>query len=197
MSARFTRAERASNRPREFILKEPPQRRRSITSRRPSAGKGRKIFKIKSRSPAETKKIAGRLGRRLGPGDVVTLQGELGAGKTTFAKGLAKALGVRSENEVSSPTFVIIHEYEARHQIAGGQARMPIYHLDWYRLVHVEGADRELAEECLDGRAVTFIEWPERGKELLPDRRIEVHLAHAGDSTREIEIRALGKKLEL
>lgn len=119
----------------------------------------------------------------------MTLSGELGAGKTTFAKGLAKALGVRSEKEVSSPTFVIIHEYEGR---------LPVYHLDWYRLDRVEGTDRRLAEECFDGRAVTLIEWPERGKEILPDRRVDVKLAHKGKELRQIEMRShaeLGDRL--
>ena len=139
------------------------------------------VLKLQSRSAAETKKIAGRLGAGLRPGDVVTLSGELGAGKTTFAKGLAKALGVRSEKEVSSPTFVIIHEYEGR---------LPVYHLDWYRLERVEGADRQLAEECFDGKAVTLIEWPERGKEILPDKRIDVKISHAGANLRRVEIRS-------
>jgi len=138
------------------------------------------VLKIKSRSAAQTKKIARDLGKKLEAGDVVTLQGELGAGKTTFVKGLAKALGVRSEKEVSSPTFVVIHEYSGR---------LPLYHLDWYRLEYVKGADREMAEECFSGKGVTLVEWPERGKALLPRKRCEVHLRHAGASSRNIEIR--------
>ena len=152
------------------------------------------VFKMRSRSASETKKIAHKLGRLLRAGDVVALNGELGAGKTTFVKGVAKALGVRSESEVSSPTFVIIHEYAAC---------LPVYHLDWYRLKNVAGADRELAEECFDGRAVALIEWPERGKDVLPKQRIEVYLSHSrrGDrpvapTTRVIEIWAIGKKYE-
>lgn len=137
-------------------------------------------LKKRSSSASETKKIARELARKLGPGDVVTLRGELGAGKTTFAKGLAKGLGVRSEKEVSSPTFVIIHEYEGR---------LPLYHLDWYRLERVAGADREMAEECFSGEGVTLVEWPERGKALLPRHHFDVHLRHAGATSRTIEIR--------
>lgn len=152
-----------------------------------------KTLKKQSHSAAETKRIARSLARNLGAGDVVALSGELGSGKTTFAKGLAKALGVRSEREVSSPTFVIIHEYSAR---------LPVFHLDWYRLERVEDADRDLAEECFEARGVTLVEWPERGKDVLPSERIEVRLSHGrrgsarpcGLKTRTIEIRALGKK---
>jgi tRNA threonylcarbamoyladenosine biosynthesis protein TsaE len=144
-----------------------------------------KPFKKKSRSAAETKKIAGALARHLAAGDVVALSGELGSGKTTFAKGLAKGLGVRTEREVSSPTFVLIHEYSGR---------LPVFHLDWYRLEKVEGADRDMAEECFDAPGVTLVEWPERGRALLPRERIEVRLKHAGQGRRAIEIRVLGKK---
>ena len=147
----------------------------------------KQVFKMKTNSPAETKKLARELGRNLRAGDVLALRGELGAGKTTFAKGVAKALGVRSEAEVSSPTFVIIHEYEAR---------VPIYHLDWYRLKTVEGSDREFAEECFQAPGVTFVEWPERGTDVLPKQRIEVCLSHAGGRSRTIRIHALGKKYE-
>lgn len=146
-----------------------------------------KRVKKKSRSASQTKAIARALASGLRAGDVVTLSGELGAGKTTFAKGLVKALGARSEREVSSPTFVIIHEYNAR---------VPVYHLDWYRLERVEGADRELAQECFDGGGVTLVEWPERGRGVLPAQRLEVRLSHGGGSLRHIELRAKGKKYE-
>lgn len=143
------------------------------------------LLKMRSLSAAETKKIARELGRKLKAGDVVTLQGSLGAGKTTFAKGLAKALGVRSEKDVSSPTFVLIHEYSGD---------LPLYHLDWYRLESVEGTDRELAEECFSGKGVTLVEWPERGVGVVPAERIEVRLQHQGASKRTIEIRGVGSR---
>ncbi len=146
-----------------------------------------KVFRKESRSAAETKKVARELAKKLSRGDVVTLSGELGAGKTTFAKGLVKGLGARSERDVSSPTFVLIHEY---------RARLPVYHLDWYRLERVVGTDRELAEECFDANGVTLIEWPERGKTVLPRERLEVKLSHRGGSRRKVEIRPVGKKYE-
>ncbi len=118
----------------------------------------------------------------------MALSGELGAGKTTFVKGVAKGLGVRSEKEVASPTFVLIHEYKGK---------FPVYHLDWYRLPAVEGPDELLAQECFEGAGVTLVEWPERGKDLLPKKRIEVYLSHRAASTpthRLIRIQFYGKK---
>jgi tRNA threonylcarbamoyladenosine biosynthesis protein TsaE len=144
-----------------------------------------RIIKFKSFSVADTKKVGRALGRRLKLKDVVTLRGELGAGKTTLVKGIAKGLGVRSEKEVASPTFVLIHEY---------RGRFPIYHLDWYRLARVEGPDEALAQECFDAEAVTLIEWPQRGKAVLPRERIEVKIFHSGPSSRSIEVYASGKK---
>ena len=145
-------------------------------------------LRFKSKSAAETKKIGRSLARILDVdrNDVVALTGELGAGKTTFAKGVLKGLGVvRSEKDVTSPTFVIIHEYST-----------PFYvnHIDWYRLPKVQGADREMAEECL-GEGITLVEWPERGKELLPAERFEVHISYGPQGTRLIRIVAKGKEL--
>ena len=146
-----------------------------------------KPIKFKTRTALETKRIARQLGRQLNPGDVVALRGPLGAGKTTFAKGLAKGLGVRSERQVSSPTFVLIHEYAAR---------FPVYHLDWYRLERVEGSDRQLAAECFEGNGVTLVEWPDRGENLLPEDHIEVRLQHRKPAGRVIEIRAFGERFK-
>jgi tRNA threonylcarbamoyladenosine biosynthesis protein TsaE len=126
-----------------------------------------RIVTFKSRSAGETKKVGRLLGRRLKPKDVVTLG------------------GVRSEKEVASPTFVLIHEYKGR---------FPVYHLDWYRLARVEGPDSALAEECFEAPAVTLVEWPERGNALLPKERIEVKISHCGLTCRNIRIRAMGSK---
>ena len=147
----------------------------------------KKIFQIKTHSAAETKKFGKKFGGLLRAGDVVALEGELGAGKTTLVKGIAKGLGVQSERAVSSPTFVLIHEYQGREKI---------YHLDWYRLKSVKDADAELAEECFSSNAVALVEWPKRGKPLLPKQRIEIELSHDGGSSRKIKLRFIGKKYE-
>ena len=130
-----------------------------------------RTISLTSHSAAETKKIGRILAKFLKAGDVVTLQGGLGAGKTTLVKGIAKGLGVPSENAVSSPTFVLVHEYHGRKRI---------FHLDWYRLKTLSDTDADLAEECFSSDAVTLVEWPERGKEIIPAGSLRIRLSHRG-----------------
>jgi tRNA threonylcarbamoyladenosine biosynthesis protein TsaE len=135
------------------------------------------------RTASDTETIAlGRdLARTLPSHAVVLLIGNLGAGKTTLAKGIVAGLGAAAPEEVSSPTFTLIHEY------GGGR----VYHIDLYRLEEA----RELAtlglEEIFDRDAVVLIEWGERFPDYMPERRIEIRLQTAGDETREIEVTAL------
>ena len=143
-----------------------------------------RLIKYLSRSSAETRKIGQKIGVLLGPGMVVALIGELGAGKTTFVKGIAKGLGVPKGQEVLSPSFVLIHEYQGREKV---------YHLDWYRLKDIEGADRQFAEECFHSKGITLVEWAQRGKGILPDERIEIRLEHKGPGSRSIAVAAKGK----
>ncbi len=140
-----------------------------------------------SNSPSETKKIGGGIGRLLRENDVVALEGDLGSGKTTLVKGIAKGLGVSSEREVASPSFILIHEY---------QARKKIYHIDWYRLKSVQGMDALLAEECFRSQGVALVEWADRGKTILPSERILIRLKHRGPVTRAITVSAKGQKYE-
>ena len=135
-----------------------------------------KIFT--SHSAKETKAFGKKLARTLKKGDVVALHGELGTGKTTLVKGIAQGFGINPD-KVSSPTFVVIHEYKWRTKI---------FHIDWYRLARVEGVDASLAEEGFRANAVTLIEWPERGKALLPRKHICVKLEHGGQNKRIIQI---------
>lgn len=134
---------------------------------------------LRTDSPQKTKRIGKILGKYFSSGAVVALQGELGAGKTTLVKGIAKGLGVASEKTVSSPTFVLIHEYVGCKKI---------YHLDWYRLPRVEGADESMAEECFASQGVTLVEWPERGRSLLPSRTVRIQLSHKGPRSRLITL---------
>ena len=133
---------------------------------------------ILTNSAAQTKKIGQALGHFLRSGDVVALEGPLGVGKTTLVKGIAKGLGFAKERSVASPTFVLMHEY---------QGRESVHHLDWYRLVRVAGVDAEMAEECFTS-GVTLIEWPERGKTLLPPGAWRVTIEHRGPSSRRLSI---------
>ena len=127
-------------------------------------------------SPAETEALAARLAERLGPGDVVTISGELGAGKTTFVRGAARALGVAGP--VSSPTFTIGHRYDAP---------TPVAHLDLYRIVGLDPEEWGDLEPYFDG-TVVFVEWPEHGGDWLPEARAVVTLGHVDESHRSVRI---------
>jgi tRNA threonylcarbamoyladenosine biosynthesis protein TsaE len=127
-------------------------------------------------SPDETEALGARLAQRLRPGDVVTISGELGAGKTTFVRGAARALGVTGP--VSSPTFTIGHRYEAP---------TPVAHLDLYRIAGLDPEEWGDLEPYFDG-TVAFVEWPEHGGDWLPKARAVVTLGHVDESHRSVRI---------
>ncbi len=120
-------------------------------------------------TPEETEALAAELARRLSVGDVVTVGGELGAGKTTFVRGACAALGVRER--VTSPTYTIGHRYHGD--------GVEISHLDLYRFQGVSAAEWGDLEPYFDG-AIAFVEWPEAGEGVLPAPRFRVRLRHAG-----------------
>ena len=128
-------------------------------------------------SPEETEDLAGKLAERLAPGDVVTVAGELGAGKTTFVRGACNALGVR--DRVTSPTYTIGHRYQ------GG--RGDVSHLDLYRFTEVSAAEWGDLEPYFED-AIAFVEWPEAGAGVLPPARYAVRLRHAGEARRMVSI---------
>ncbi len=138
-------------------------------------------------SAKETMAFGKKVGNFLKAGDVVALQGALGAGKTTWVKGVCQGLKVPVSTEVASPTFVVIHEYQGREKV---------FHLDWYRLKKVEGADRDFAQECFSSKAVTFVEWPERGRGCLPLQTIWFSFGHVSPNTRKLKI-SPGRKTRL
>lgn len=126
----------------------------------------------------ETVALGRRLAERLEPGDVLALQGDLGAGKTHLAKGIAAGLGL-DPAAVTSPTFTIVQEHD------GG--RLPLLHLDLYR-VETEGELARLGlDELLDGDAVALVEWPERGHGWLPENTVWLRLTHDGGDRRRVE----------
>jgi tRNA threonylcarbamoyladenosine biosynthesis protein TsaE len=128
-------------------------------------------------SPEETQALAGELAGGLVTGDVVTVSGELGTGKTTFVRGACIALGVRER--VTSPTYTIGHRY---HGSAGD-----VSHLDLYRFSGVSAAEWGDLEPYFDD-AIAFVEWPEAGAGALPPPRYEVRMRHAGDARRVVSI---------
>jgi len=130
-----------------------------------------------SASPEETAALGAELAEGLNPGDVVLVTGELGAGKTTFVRGACRALGVTEP--VTSPTFTIGSRYHGR---------LPVAHLDLYRLEGLRDEDPALLDDYLTPDAVAFVEWPEvAGAELPPPRR-RVHLSHLGGDRRRVEL---------
>lgn len=135
---------------------------------------------IGSDGPERTEAVAAELAGQLEPGDVVLITGGLGAGKTTFVRGAARALGV--EEPVTSPTFTIGQTYEGR---------IAVSHLDLYRLsggAGLEGEDPGLLDDYLTADAIAFVEWPEVAEGVIPDPAAIVELSHAGGDRREITI---------
>lgn len=132
-----------------------------------------------SQSPEQTEAAAAEMARALVGGECLALHGDLGAGKTCFVRGLVRGLGGKQRG-VSSPTFVLLNVYE------GG--RLPVYHLDAYRVSGAEDFDAIGFTELLEQGGVVVVEWAERVASLLPERRIDVTLEHLGGDRREIQI---------
>ena len=128
-------------------------------------------------TPEQTATAGEALGRTLGPGDVVALYGELGAGKTCFVQGLVRGLGVTTQ--ATSPTFVLVNEY---------RGRLPVHHVDAYRT----GSLTELMDlgllDLFGGDGVTLLEWADRAEPLLPARAIRVRIEGLGDEPRAVMI---------
>jgi tRNA threonylcarbamoyladenosine biosynthesis protein TsaE len=144
-------------------------------------------LEFRSDSSEQTRRLAAALGRNLRPGDLVALEGELGAGKTCFVRGLAEGLGL-DPAQVSSPTFVIAHEYEPS---KAGEGAATLIHVDAYRLPTGDDLETIGWSEIIErGEAIIALEWPARVADALPRDRIDVRLEHAGDHARAITITA-------
>ncbi len=140
-------------------------------------------------SGEETQSLGTRLGRLLGPGDIVLLFGDLGAGKTTLTQGMARGMGVNPDEYVRSPTFTLINEY---------RGNFPIYHIDLYRLDSLAEIENIGLEETLLGCGVSIVEWAEKliqnpgeAPALGITRRIEVEISDLGENERRLEIRPM------
>lgn len=141
------------------------------------------ILALESKSPGETFKLGELLGSMAGPGDIFCLSGDLGAGKTVLAKGVAAGLGV--EGRVASPTFTLINEH---------RGRLPFYHMDVYRL----GGPEDMAdlgyEEYFYGPGVTLVEWAEIIAGVLPEERLDISIAREGEDLRNIKVEPRGDR---
>jgi tRNA threonylcarbamoyladenosine biosynthesis protein TsaE len=130
-----------------------------------------------SESPADTEAAGAELAADLGPGDVVLVSGDLGAGKTTFVRGACRALGV--EGPVTSPTFEIGHLYDGRVGIA---------HVDLYRLPSLDREEPGLLDDYVTPERIAFIEWPGEDVEMLADATARVRIEHLGGDRRRVTV---------
>ncbi|MDQ0216470.1 tRNA threonylcarbamoyladenosine biosynthesis protein TsaE [Oikeobacillus pervagus] len=142
-----------------------------------------KKYEFISNDLSETNQFAKTLANLLEPGTVILLEGDLGAGKTTFTKGIAEGLGIK--RVVNSPTFTIIKEY---------QGRMPLYHMDVYR---VKDSCEDLGfDEYFYGEGVTVVEWAHLIQEQLPDEYLEISIYHGGLNGRNFLLNPVGQRYE-
>ena len=143
-------------------------------------------FEFFSRSPEQTRRIGMRLGGLLQPGDLICLQGDLGAGKTTLVQGMAQGWG--SLDAVSSPTFILVNEYR---RPDGSQ----LFHMDAYRLESgLEAA--ELDPDLMLVEGALIVEWPERITSVLPDEELRINLEHIGEEQRQMRFKAKGSRYD-
>jgi len=138
-------------------------------------------YSIETRSELQTKQLAEKLALLLKVGDVLTLEGDLGAGKTTFTKGLAQGLGVK--RTVNSPTFTIVKEYPGE---------LKLYHMDVYRL---ENSDEDIGfDEYFHGNGVTVIEWAHFIEEHLPEDLLNINITYIDEQTRLLQFTPKGSR---
>jgi len=142
------------------------------------------MFDVVTASPEQTWRIGKVLGQLLQPGDTVCLYGDLGAGKTSFAYGIALGLEVK-EQYITSPTFTLVNEYKGR---------VPFYHIDLYRLKGTEDLENIGFRDYLGSDGVTVIEWAERAEDELPAEFLSIYLSYVDDTGREIGFLAEGER---
>ena len=135
-----------------------------------------------SRSAAETRELGEHLAAELQPGDIILLEGPLGAGKSELARGVAKGLGV--QETVTSPSFTILNVYES--------GRIPLYHFDWYRLENPDELYEMGLEEYLGGNGAALVEWPGQAPEALPADFLMIEILPEGENVRTFRIHRHG-----
>jgi len=144
------------------------------------------LKEVTSESQKETMQLGARLAKLLKPGDIVCLYGDLGTGKTTFVKGMAKGLKI-SETEVHSPTFVLMNLYEGR---------VPLFHFDFYRLDDIQQIGMIGYDEFLYDDGIAVVEWAEKLKSLTPKEYLHIQLKHQNHNKRLIRMSARGQRYQ-
>lgn len=142
------------------------------------------VVEILSTNVEQTQALGARLGQVVQAGDVIALQGDLGAGKTNFAQGIARGLGV--SEDVNSPTFILANEYTS--------GRLSLYHVDAYRVQDAAEAEGFGLDDYLYGDGVTVIEWAERVRDALPQDRLWIELEYMSENERLLRVTAAGNR---
>ena len=140
-------------------------------------------LEIISHSPEETQKIGVRIGDLAQPGDIFLLVGELGAGKTCLTQGIAWGLGIKEY--AASPSFMLIREL---------YGRLPLYHIDFYRLDHLEEIAQLGLDDYLYGKGVSVVEWADKGLSLLPEEHLLIEISYLSDTERNLKLKPSGKR---
>jgi tRNA threonylcarbamoyladenosine biosynthesis protein TsaE len=140
-------------------------------------------LKIVSRSPEQTQNLGFKLGKLADPGDIFLLVGDLGTGKTCLTQGIANGLDILEYTH--SPSFVLMREY---------QGRLPLYHVDLYRLDNIEEIVNLGLDEYLEGKGLCVIEWADRGMTVLPQNHLLIKLSHVAENERIFEFEPHGKR---
>lgn len=135
---------------------------------------------ITTKSPEETIAFGRSLADELRPPLLVLLRGDLGAGKTTLVKGIAEGLGAASQDDVTSPTFTLIHEYRA--------PKVTLYHIDLYRIDTARELETLALDDLISGNSILLIEWGEKFPHLQRDQDLEITLERVGESRRRIQL---------
>ena len=139
------------------------------------------------KSVEETLRFGERLGKLLKAGDIIALTGELGSGKTTLVKGIARGMGVKDPSHVNSPSFVILKEHKGR---------IPLYHFDVYRLDDPSSMETTGYKDFFYGSGASVIEWASKIRELLPDEYLDVELTVTGEDERRLAIEGRGRRYD-
>lgn len=138
---------------------------------------------FKTENPEETQTLGEKLGKTLKRGDIIALVGDLGTGKTCLTQGIARGVGIASDEVVNSPSYILINEYNGK---------IPIYHIDLYRLENSEDIAELGLSEYIEGDGICIIEWAERMSDLLPDTCIKIHITLADtNASHSSEVREL------
>ena len=141
------------------------------------------VFKIISNSPKHTQEIGARIGKIVQHGDILLLLGNLGAGKTCLTQGIARGMGIKEYT--SSPSFVMVKEY---------QGRIPLFHIDLYRIEHIEETNSLGLDDYLYGNGVCVIEWADRALDLLPAESMLIKMNYLSQTSRSLEFQPEGKR---